>query len=113
DFDWPKVYDYLGGPPNYWPKWKVDHNLRQLKKGNLSFSAHDKNSIMHYSFPAWMFIQGEQSECFTTANTVLSEEDKKMMGEAYPQDAGRIQKLDAYRMANLESLAQNQALPSG
>lgn len=111
DFDWPKVYDYLGGPPNFWPKWKVDHNLRQLKKGNLSFSAHDKHSIMHYSFPAWMFLSGEDSQCYTAVNHELSEEDKAMMAEAYPKEAGRIQKVDAYRMDNLASLAQNERLP--
>jgi len=111
DFDWPKVYDYLGGPPNYWPKWKVDHNLRQLKQGNLTFSAHDKNSIMHYSFPAWMFLSGEDSQCYTTENHELSPEDKAMMAEAYPMEPGNIQKLDAYRMENLESLARNSELP--
>jgi len=110
DFDWPKVYDYLAGPPNYWPKWKVDHNLRQLKRGNLTYSAHDKNSIMHYSFPAWMFITGEDSQCHTPENLELSAEDKKMMAEAYPVEPVRIQRLDAYRMDNLESLAKNRSL---
>ena len=49
DFDWPKLYDFLGGSPNYWTKAKVDHNLRQLTKGGLTYSAHDIHSIMHYS----------------------------------------------------------------
>ncbi|WP_051907926.1 hypothetical protein [Flavimarina sp. Hel_I_48] len=104
DFDWPSLYDYLGGAPNYWTKAKVDHNLRQLQEGGLTFSAHDKNSIMHYSFPAWMFISKEESPCFTAVNTELSEEDKRMMQIAYPFEDDRIQKKDKERMGALKEL---------
>lgn len=104
DFDWNKLYDYLGGPPNYWPKWKVDHNLRQLRSGGISFSAHDAQSIMHYSFPAWMFVQGEKSPCFTSENTSLSEMDKEMMALAYPFDEELIAAVDAERINHLQSL---------
>ncbi|WP_420320111.1 hypothetical protein [Flagellimonas sp.] len=106
DFDWPKLYDYLGGPPNYWPKSKVDHNLRQLRTGSYTYSAHDRHSIMHYSFPAWMFITKEESRCFTDENNTLSEEDKKMMSIAYPFANEDVQKLDSYRMGNLEVLIE-------
>ncbi|HEA31045.1 MAG TPA: hypothetical protein ENH91_13815 [Leeuwenhoekiella sp.] len=104
DFDWPTLYDYLGGPPNYWTKAKVDHNLRQLQEGGLTFSAHDKHSIMHYSFPAWMFISKEKSPCFTEENTALSEEDKRMMQVAYPYENDLIQERDVNRMGALEEL---------
>lgn len=109
DFDWNKLYDYLGGPPNYWPKWKVDHNLRQLQAGGLMYSAHDKNSIMHYSFPAWMFITGEDSACYTTENTELSETDKEMMEEAYPYDVELIAMTDEDRIENLRTLIEIQS----
>ncbi len=109
DFDWTKLYDYLGGPPNYWPKWKVDHNLRQLQVGGLTYSAHDSKSIMHYSFPAWMFIKGEQSGCFTAENTHLSETDKEMMGKAYPYDDELIARTDESRIENLRSLMTTQS----
>ncbi|MGB3774405.1 MAG: hypothetical protein WA951_04040 [Leeuwenhoekiella sp.] len=104
DFDWPTLYDYLGGAPNYWTKAKVDHNLRQLQEGGLTFSAHDKNSIMHYSFPAWMFISKEKSPCFTEENTSLSEEDKRMMQVAYPYANDLIRDRDMQRMGALEEL---------
>lgn len=104
DFDWNKLYDYLGGPPNYWPKWKVDHNLRQLLAGGLTYSAHDSQSIMHYSFPAWMFIKGEQSPCFTSENTHLSDTDKEMMEKAYPFDDHLIARTDENRIGNLRSI---------
>ena len=104
DFDWPALYDYLAGPPNYWTKAKVDHNLRQLREGGLTFSAHDKNSIMHYSFPAWMFISKEKSPCFTEENTELSPEDKRMMEVAYPYEEDLISKKDDDRIGALEEL---------
>lgn len=112
DFDWNKLYDYLGGPPNYWPKWKVDHNLRQLQTGGLTYSAHDSKSIMHYSFPAWMFIKGEQSPCFTPENIHLSETDKKMMEKAYPYDDKLIARVDEDRIENLKSLIAVQSSKS-
>ncbi len=104
DFDWPSLYNYLGGSPNYWTKAKVDHNLRQLKEGGLTFSAYDKNSIMHYSFPAWMFISKDKSPCFTEENTELSKEDKRMMQVAYPNKNELILERDAARIGALEEL---------
>lgn len=109
DFDWNKLYEYLGGPPNYWPKWKVDHNLRQLQSGGMIYSAHDKHSIMHYSFPAWMFVTGEESPCYTTENTDLSETDQEMMADAYPFEEELIAMNDEDRIANLEALIEIQS----
>jgi hypothetical protein len=84
DFDWEKLYAYLAGPPNFWSKEKVDFNLKQMPAGGLTFSPYDKQSIMHYSFPEWMFILGSASPCFIEVNNALSEEDKKMAAKAYP-----------------------------
>lgn len=105
DFDWVKLYDYLGGPPNYWPKAKVDHNLRQLTEGGLTYSAHDVHSIMHYSFPEWMFISGAKSPCYTEENHQLSAEDKQMMGIAYPFKKDLIAKKDANRIKYLTTMS--------
>lgn len=109
DFDWNKLYDYLGGPPNYWPKWKVDHNLRQLQSGGMIYSAHDKHSIMHYSFPGWMFVTGKNSPCYTVENNDLSETDKEMMGEAYPFDEELIAMADEDRIESLRELIELQS----
>jgi hypothetical protein len=86
DFDWETLYTYLSGPPNNWSKEQVDHNLKQMPAGGLTYSAHDKNSIMHYAFPEWMFLSGTNSPCFSQNNIALSDEDKRMAGEAYPFD---------------------------
>ena len=111
DFDWDLLYDELGGHPNYWPKWKVDHNLRQLPGGGLTYSPHDKHSIMHYSFPAWMFKQGEQSPCYTTRNDELSEKDGEMAGVAYPSNEEAQEALNKTRVAQLESIVQAPEMP--
>ncbi len=84
DFDWDTLYAYLAGPPNFWPKEQVDFNLRQMPAGGLAYSPYDKHSIMHYSFPEWMFINGANSSCYIKESTELSEEDKRMAGDAYP-----------------------------
>jgi hypothetical protein len=104
DFDWEKLYDFLSKPPNEWSRAKVDHNLRKLPGGGLTYSPHDKTSIMHYAFPAWMFKKGEESTCFTSRNNVLSPMDKKMMGDAYPASRGAFETLTNTRINNLEKI---------
>jgi hypothetical protein len=104
DFDWPKLYRTLAGPPNFWSKNKVDHNLKQLTIGGLQYTAHDKHSIMHYSFPQWMFLSGEKSSCYTSRNNQLSETDKAMMRRAYPENLAIAVNHAANRARNLETI---------
>jgi len=84
DFDWPKIYTELAKEPNKWDEKKVDHNIRKLQERGLMFSEYDKNSIMHYSLPFWMFKSGVESQCYTEKNIELSALDKKMMNTIYP-----------------------------
>lgn len=90
DFDWETVYSYLAGPPNYWAKERVDFNLREMPAGGLTYSPHDKHSIMHYSFPDWMFLSGELSACYIAENNDLSPEDIRMAANAYPFEEEKI-----------------------
>ncbi len=110
DFDWDLVYEELAGPPNYWPKRKVDHNLRQLPLEDITYSDHDKNSIMHYALPEWMFKSGTNSPCFTKRNTTLSATDKRMMGQAYPKDNEIAERMIDNRINNLSSIVENKTL---
>ncbi len=60
----PGIYTVLGGPPNSWLQAKVDFNLRQLPDSHAyMIGPFDRNSIMKYYFPTWMFASGEQSRC--------------------------------------------------
>jgi hypothetical protein len=104
DFDWDMLYSYLAGPPNYWSKEQVDHNLKEMPAGGLTYSAHDKHSIMHYAFPEWMFLSGASSACFTPENISLSDEDKNMAAKAYPFDEASNGELRMQRTAIITQL---------
>lgn len=85
----PGLYTYLGGYANFWPRPKVDFNLRALSNTSAyTIGAFDKNSIMKYFFDQSMFIKGKSSPCYTpTENLSLSPQDVAGVQEAYPSDA--------------------------
>lgn len=90
----PGIYTVLGGPPNKWPAWKVDFNLKQLTATDshmsqeFATSGFDKKSIMKYYFPSWMFVNGAQSHCFSAGeNVTLSTQDIQAFKATYPIDA--------------------------
>lgn len=101
DFDWDRLYDYLAGPPNFWSKQQVDHNLKEMPGGGLTYSPHDKQSIMHYAFPDWMFINGTSSPCYIKENGTLSDQDKLMATRAYPF---RSDLIEEQRLAREDSI---------
>lgn len=108
EFDWPKLYTFLGGPPNNWPEHKVDHNLRRLPGGGLTASDHDQESIMHYAFGKWMykaelFEEGNRPTCYIDANTRLSASDKEMMLVAYPRATDAVSLWSATREKQLRA----------
>lgn len=88
----PGMYTYLGGHANYWPAERVNRNLRALQTSSAFLvGAFDRDSIMKYFFPAFMFIAGEQSLCFTpTDNRVLSQMDLAGARAAYPRNPASI-----------------------
>jgi hypothetical protein len=83
---YPGVYRVLSGPPNKWPKARVDNNLRQLANSSAyRFGRFDKLSVMQYSFDQWMFKKGSRSPCYSAAsNDDFSAEDKLRFAEFYP-----------------------------
>ncbi|CAO4191878.1 zinc metalloprotease [Methylorubrum extorquens] len=85
-FNWSVVYQRLGGPPNNWNKNTVDLNLRALLSSKrLRVSEYDRLSVMHYSLPSWMFIEGQRSPCFVPPNHTLSPMDVAGFAKAYPK----------------------------
>lgn len=82
----PGLYKWLSGAPNRWERPQVDFNLRSLPNSSAYLrSEFDRQSIMKYEFPAWMFRNGEQSRCFSVRNVDLSVKDVEGMGRAYPR----------------------------
>jgi len=83
----PGIYTRLEGPLNNWSQPQVDFNLRQLAyQADLLTTSLDKQSIMMYSFPDWMFANGKNSACYTAENLTLSPIDIQTVEEVYPKD---------------------------
>jgi hypothetical protein len=88
EFNWERVYKELAKPPNRWSRAEVDFNLRMLSDSTAYWiSPHDRLSIMHYSFKPWMFVKGEDSDCYVPPPGGLSELDIAGARRAYPANA--------------------------
>jgi hypothetical protein len=109
----PGIYTVLGGPPNNWPQWKVDHNLRQLTDSHAyEVSDFDADSIMKYYFPTWMFVS-PTSHCFTSArNSTLSQVDAEGARAAYPHAEGEVTAVVEQRERILSAIVEAEMLPA-
>jgi hypothetical protein len=80
-----EVYRVFSGPPNYWSRDEIDHNILQHYSGTVSqYTAFDMASIMLYAFPASLFMDGQG----TPNNTHLSATDISFWSGIYPQSGG-------------------------
>ncbi len=81
----PGLYTYLGGYANYWPKEKVDSNLKALPNSSAYLVGQfDRSSIMKYFFDPSMFTLGVNSPCYTpTENLEISDQDAEGARIAY------------------------------
>jgi hypothetical protein len=78
------VYKTFSGPPNYWSKDDIDHNiLQKYSPQGISATRFDMDSIMLYQFDGSLFVDGQG----TPLNTHLSDQDKQMIGQMYPKQA--------------------------
>ena len=104
----PGLYTVLGGPPNYWPRWKVDANLAAITTSHMfDVSPFDNSSIMKYSFDGWMFVSGTNSHCYSTAdNNQLSQRDIEAARRAYPMDPEQIQQFLTRQLRFVEQLLE-------
>jgi hypothetical protein len=102
----PGLYTYLGGKANYWPRSTVDANLGALPNGSAFLvSDFDRQSIMKYFFDAFMFVNGEQSHCYTPReNTALSALDIRGARLIYPRDAPAVNAINKERVAILNGV---------
>ena len=75
------VYQAFSGPPNYWSKDEIDHNiLQKYSPEGISATSFDTDSIMLYQFDGSLFTDGVG----TPLNTHLSDKDKGMIAQMYP-----------------------------
>src|SRR5262249_37045652 len=82
NWDKPKVYRLFMGPPNFWTKEQIDHNIFDRYSGTQTqFTEFDPKSIMLYAFPAELFLD----HVGTNSNTTLSDMDKQFIATMYPK----------------------------
>jgi hypothetical protein len=110
----PSVYQYLGGPFNFWRTDIVDQNLKTLTALNVEASPFDKKSIMLYSLPAILFEKGENSPCFIdTENLTISDNDREAIFRMFPptiDEAQRVVSRDKSTLVNFLRLPQERNL---
>lgn len=83
------VYAAFSGPPNYWSKDDIDHNiLQKYSPDGISATQFDAQSIMLYQFDGSLFTDGVG----TPLNKQLSAMDEQMIAEMYPKapDTGAL-----------------------
>lgn len=86
----PGIYTYLAGPPNSWPRWKVDHNLKTEDEPDTVSGPWDPASIMLYRFGS-LFYKSDPSPCSpTTEGIELSDGDKRALQLLYPEAAADL-----------------------
>jgi serralysin len=81
-WDKPAVYKYYGGPPNYWDKATIDHNIfERYSEGQTNFTDFDRLSIMAYPIDNSLTI----GDFFVPFNLNLSQQDRAFMAWCYPK----------------------------
>jgi len=76
-----RVYAYYRATNGWDPDKTFTNILQKYSKTTTNFSAYDKTSIMHYSFPAMLVRGGED---VFTSNVELSPTDKQFIATMYP-----------------------------
>lgn len=82
------VYDVYGGAPNFWPREKVDLNLRPDTRSGTIAGPGDNKSEMGYWIPPQHYIRGKDSPCYMDMGAGLSPLDKQGIAALYPPAGG-------------------------
>lgn len=97
------VYDFFGGPPNNWDREKTFYNiLRKINSDLLRGSDWDRDSIMHYQFPAGLIAVPEE---FRSNPLVpepdLSDDDVEWIKRFYPPAEPQLPVLEPFESRRL------------
>jgi hypothetical protein len=103
------VYEYFSKPPNNWNPSEVERNLGYVGTTDPDYEAGEPDvlSIMMYSLPAEVFINGTRSKCYVHVNYTISPKDKAIVATIYPPGAANIAQAPGdldIRTANLSQL---------
>jgi hypothetical protein len=107
-FNWPKVLEITGQPPNNWTEEQTRFQLGRLdRENNISTLPFNPDSVMIYEFEPAFFIDGTSSPCYQQRKTRISRGDIAMLLEAYP-----AQREDRIAMVN-QVIAHQRAIIRG
>lgn len=92
------VLDEFSGPPNNWTESQIRFNiLRKLPMGEVTGTAWDPDSIMHYGFGPGLILKPEQlGQTGLEPSPGLSEADKSESRRFYPPLKTRIPELKPF-----------------
>jgi hypothetical protein len=108
----PGIFTYLAGFPNFWPKAKVDHNLRTADEQTSVAGRFDTASVMLYRF-APFFYKTAPSPCAPTGDGIsLSAEDRRGLRLLYPSTAPELEAL-ADQRRDLQTVAAAPPVAAG
>lgn len=97
-WDEERVYEVLGGDPNFWSREQTFYNiLRKISPSEVTGSKWDPNSIMHYQFDAGLILAPPEYQDGVWPVGGLSAEDKLWARHTYPA-------FDTKKLAVLEPL---------
>jgi hypothetical protein len=110
-WDEPKVYEFLGGPPNNWDRQTTFHNvLRKLDQGEVEGSTWDPDSVMEYRFPGGLILQPERYRGGISPPGTISDQDRAFVLRWYPPaDPAGPPTLEPFVSAPLDLAAGGQA----
>jgi hypothetical protein len=108
----PGVYTVFGGPPNNWPKEKIDFAMKHINDADThayKIGPFDQESIMKYYYPASLFIEGDQSPCYHQENLKISDGDRQGVAAVYPKRTAAIRRVLEEKKRLLDMLLQTKS----
>lgn len=109
-WDVPKVYEFFGGPPNYWPQEQTLHNvLRKLEAYEVEGSAWDPESVMEYWFPPGLITEPARFHSGLNPPGGLSANDMHWVRGFYPVLESTVPSLQPFQSFPLSLSPGSQA----
>ncbi|MER5384429.1 M12 family metallopeptidase [Streptomyces sp. NPDC002688] len=103
EWDEAKVYEYMSGPPNFWPREMTYNNIiRKLPVDQVSGSQWDVKSIMEYGFRSGLIKRPEAYRTGIPSPLELSDQDKEYVRTWYPPLTPHMDKLKSSQSALLD-----------
>ncbi|MBL3671396.1 hypothetical protein JL475_36970 [Streptomyces sp. M2CJ-2] len=105
-----KVYEYMAGPPNFWPPETTYQNIiRKLSMDQVTGSHWDVLSIMEYGFGPGLIKRPEAYRNGIPSPLKLSEQDKEYVRTWYPPLAPHMDELKPFQSSVLGLASGEQA----